>query len=300
MNDAILTIILFASFLLAMGGARLFRTLDMRFWPVAGPSLISGAVVGAVLAFVPMPVRFAPIVTGILLTLATLYVRLNGEESEPSEGMALGAVTGAASAIVPLLVAGEGLRVFSSNILAGAVAGLGVTIASNSVSMPLRQIVIDLLTAAGASLAALAPHYGETLLGLQPDTTAIAVATAIPLILILTSFVQWPAVKRELDEEASLGVIDWSDARSSAHPLRRFFRAGWNDPAARREFVRLATKVALRKRQQRSRSGELARIYQLEIIRLRMQMQEMKQLDIASANARASRDGDLPSDTIAR
>lgn len=300
MNDAVLTILLFAAFLFATGATRLFRTLDFRFWPVAGPSLFSGAAAGAVLAFVPMAPRLAPLATGVLLTLATLYVRLNGEESEPSEGMALGAVTGAASALVPLLVASEGLRLLSSNILAGAVAGFGVTLASNYVSMPVRQILIDLLAAAGASTAAVAPHFGERWFNLRPEAIAIGITTAIPLFLILTTFVQWRFVKRELAEEASLGVIDPSDARTAAHPLRRFLRNGWNDAAAHREFVRLATKIALRKRQQRSRSDNLARIYQLEIIHLRRRMQEMQQLDTASANERATHDGDLPSDTIAR
>jgi len=42
-----------------------------------------------------------------------------------------------------------------------------------------------------------------------------------------------------------------------------------------RVFVRLATLLALRKRQQRLRPDEVARLYQLEIIKLRMQIQEM-------------------------
>ncbi len=300
MNDAVLTIVLFAAFLFAVGATRLFRTLDLRFWPVAGPSLFSGAVAGAVLAFAPISPRLAPLATGVLLTLATLYVRLNGEESEPSEGMALGAVTGAASALVPLLVAGEGLHMFSSNVLAGAVAGFGVTVASNYVARPVRQIVIDIVAAVAASAAAMAPHYAETFLAFRPDRMAIAITLTIPLLLILTTFVQWPFIRRELAEEAALGVIDPADARSAAHPIRRFFRSGWNDVAAHREFVRVATKIALRKRQQRGRSDELARIYQLEIIHLRRRMQEMQQLDIASANSRRTHDGDLPSDTIAR
>jgi len=48
---------------------------------------------------------------------------------------------------------------------------------------------------------------------------------------------------------------------------------------AHREFVRLSNKIALRKRQQRNRPEEIARLYQLEIIKLRMQVQEMTKID---------------------
>ncbi|MBK5259695.1 MAG: hypothetical protein JJE51_08880 [Thermoanaerobaculia bacterium] len=58
-------------------------------------------------------------------------------------------------------------------------------------------------------------------------------------------------------------------------------------------FVRVANLIALRKRQQRSRSEAMARLYQLEIIKLRTQLQEMSRIDRLSA-ARA-----LSSDTIA-
>ena len=54
------------------------------------------------------------------------------------------------------------------------------------------------------------------------------------------------------------------------------------DAAAHREFVRIANRLALRKRQQRARSEEMARLYQLEIIKLRMQLQEMTRIDARS------------------
>ena len=51
------------------------------------------------------------------------------------------------------------------------------------------------------------------------------------------------------------------------------------DKRAHRQFVRLANKIALRKRQQRDRNDSMARLYQLEIIKLRMQIQEMSKID---------------------
>jgi len=86
---------------------------------------------------------------------------------------------------------------------------------------------------------------------------------------------RWP----ELAHEAAIGVIDADEVRTTAHPILRFTRAGWSDAAAHREFVRLANRIALRKRQQRNRPDDTARLYQLEIIKLRMQLKEMANIE---------------------
>jgi hypothetical protein len=70
-----------------------------------------------------------------------------------------------------------------------------------------------------------------------------------------------------------------ADVRPTAHPLLRLGSGGWTDKRAHRQFVRLANKIALRKRQQRDRNDSMARLYQLEIIKLRMQIQEMSKID---------------------
>jgi cbb3-type cytochrome oxidase subunit 3 len=110
---------------------------------------------------------------------------------------------------------------------------------------------------------------------------AIGTAALIPLLILVTVFKQWPSVRAELRHEASLGVIFDEDVRSTAHPLLRLGRAGWHDAGAHREFVRIANKIALRKRQQRGRPEEVARLYQLEVIKLRMELQEMTRIDRA-------------------
>jgi hypothetical protein len=76
-----------------------------------------------------------------------------------------------------------------------------------------------------------------------------------------------------------MGVFDPADVRTTAHPILRLGRGGWTDPHAHREFVRLAGIVALRKRQQRGRPDEIARLYQVEIIKLRMRLQEMSRIE---------------------
>jgi hypothetical protein len=110
---------------------------------------------------------------------------------------------------------------------------------------------------------------------------AISAAALVPLLIIATVFKQWPSVRQELNHEAALGFIDDEDVRPTAHPLRRLGRAGWHDAGAHREFVRIATRIALRKRQQRTRTETMARLYQLEVIKLRMELQEMARIDRA-------------------
>lgn len=298
MTDSFLPVLLFPGFVVVLAAARLFRTLDGRFWEVAGTPLLAGAVAAPIIRFTPLEPKLQPILIGVLLTFAALYVRMTGDESEPADGMALGALTGATAGVVAAVISGDTPHLFAATLLAGAVAGFGVTVASRSVAMPLRQILIDAITAAAATGTAMLPEAAARLLGWDPAAIAIGATVLIPLLVIGTVIAQWPAVRRELKEEANLGVIDHTDARRAAHPFLRLVRRGWNDGAAYRQFVRLATRMALRKKQQRSRSGELARIYQLEIIKLRMQIQQMQQLDRASAVATTSHDESTRSDTI--
>src|SRR5436305_1757660 len=120
--------------------------------------------------------------------------------------------------------------------------------------------------------------------------------TAWPLIVVIAVFRQWPDARAELGHESSLGFLSDRDVRTAAHPLLRLGRGGWADRRAHREFVRLANRIALRKRQQRDRTEDESRIYQLEIIKLRMQIQEMSRIDRAVRNAAAGEEGS--SDTM--
>ena len=297
MSDSLLALILVVSFIAAMAITRWFKSLDGDFWAEAGTPLIAGIVAGIVIRLIPF--RFDAILIGILLTAAALYVRLTGRESEPADGMILGALLGAAAS-VPLMVldSTDELRAFSACVLAGAIAGYGITFALTHVSDKLRQFFVDAITAAIAIGAAFVPQYLERA-GIAQRSAAIAIASAMPLLVVLTVLKQWPAVRAELRHEAALGFIDDSDVRATAHPFLRLGRAGWTDPVAHREFVRLANKIALRKRQQRGRPDEIARLYQLEIIKIRMQLQEMARID-RFTRAQREAEAEVPSDTMAR
>jgi hypothetical protein len=280
MADPVLALVLLAAFFAAVTLAYFFKTLESDLWREAQVPLIAGFIAGITIAVAWRFVDAHSVITGVLVTVAAMYVRLTGRESEPTDGMILGAMTGAA-ATIPLLFAGEReLLSFGECITAGAVAGYGTTFALTHVRDRGKQALVDALTVALAIIAASVP----TLLvraGADPKQVVIAAAAAVPLLTIAAVFKQWPTVRGELRHEAALGVIDDEDVRRTAHPFLRLGRGGWHDARAHRQFVRIANKIALRKRQQRRRSEDVARLYQLEVIKLRMELQEMARIDRA-------------------
>jgi hypothetical protein len=276
MTDPVLALILVAAFFLAVSAASWFKTLDAALWREARVPLTLGLLSGIALRFVDGPVAI-----GVLLTLAALYTRLTGRESEPADGMILGAMMGGAAAL-PLVIdddPGSLLR-FAACILAGAVAGYGITFGLTHVRRKLRQLAVDAVTAALAVGAAALPRV-LVRSGMAERQLAIGAAALVPLLIVATVFKQWPIVRAELRHEAALGVLDEEDVRPTAHPILRLGRGGWHDASAHREFVRIGNKIALRKRQQRGRPDEVARLYQLEVIKLRMELQEMTRIDRA-------------------
>ena len=301
MSDPVLALILIVAFTAVVAITRYVKTLEGDFWAAARIPIIAGVVAGILIRLINgSSPRVHMIAVGVVLTIDALYVRLTGEESEASDGMLLGALSGAAASL-PLIVNGDAeLRAFSECVLAGAVAGFGITLAVFHVANRFRQIVLDLVTVAAAIAVAYVPSV-LVRLGASEFNVAIAIAALIPLIVMAAAFRQWPDIRAELRHEASLGFMDDADVRPTANPLLRLGRGGWTDPQAHREFVRVANRIALRKRQQRHRPDETARIYQLEIIKLRMQLQEMTRIDrLAAARRSSSRHSDeVPSDTIA-
>jgi hypothetical protein len=285
MSDAVLSLVLIAVLAAAVAAVRFFRTLDAGFWQDAGTPLAAGLIAGLFFSFVTD--HYAAI--GVVLTVAALYVRLTGRESEPSDGMLLGALTGAAAALPLAFRSGDECIRFAECIAAGAVSGFGITWAIVSVRRKPRQIALDALTAAAALGVSAAIRFS----GIDPRKLALAVTIAVPLLGVLSVFKQWRDVRRELGDEASLGFLDPADVGIVAHPFRRLGAAGWADAGARREFVRIANRIALRKHQIRHRPEAEARIYQLEIIKLRMQLQEMSRID-----AEVRRSSQLRSDTM--
>ncbi|HEX7676630.1 MAG TPA: UbiA family prenyltransferase [Thermoanaerobaculia bacterium] len=277
MSDPVLCIVVYAVFLAAMAAAHFFKTLDTDL----GAAWRTALALGVAVAFVLFLVRaLYPVIGGIALTLAALYVRHTGRETEAVDGMLVGSVIGATAAIPFVMTSVHEAGIIASLMLAGAVAGFGITFAVFHVADKRKQIAFDVATAAAAIVVAWLPSLAVRY-GIRERHILIAVAAALPLIVVGAVFQQWPDVRAELRHESSLGFMNDRDVRATAHPLLRLGRGGWADRRAHREFVRLANRIALRKRQQRNRTDDEARLYQIEIIKLRMQIQEMSHIDRA-------------------
>lgn len=292
MSDPVLCIVVYAVFLAAMAAAHFFKTLDNDL----GTAWRSAFAVGLAVAVLLFLVRaLYPVVGGIALTLAALYVRHIGHETEAVDGMIVGSVMGATAAVPLFMTSNHAAAIIAAMMLAGGVAGYGITFAVFHVADKQRQIAFDVVTAAIAMIVAWLPSLA-TRYGIPERHILVTVAAALPLIVVVATFRQWPDVRAELRHESSLGFLSDRDVRTTAHPLLRLGRGGWADRRAHREFVRLANRIALRKRQQRNRTDDVARLYQLEIIKLRMQIQQMSVIDHAVLNAGAGDEG--ASDTM--
>ncbi|MEA2336628.1 MAG: hypothetical protein QOE82_635 [Thermoanaerobaculia bacterium] len=281
MSDPVLCIVVYAVFLAAMAAAHYFKTLDNDL----GTAWRTAIAVGLAVAVLLFLVRaLYPVVGGIALTLAALYVRHTGHETEAIDGMIVGSAMGATAAMPFVMTSVHEASIIASLMLAGAVAGYGITFAVFHVADKRKQIAFDVATAAAAIAVAWLPSLGIRY-GIRERYILLFAAIALPLIVVVAVFQQWPDVRAELRHESSLGFLSDRDVRTTAHPLLRLGRGGWTDRRAHREFVRLANRIALRKRQQRDRTEDEARLYQLEIIKLRMQIQEMSSIDRAVHSA---------------
>lgn len=289
MTEPVTALLIVLCFIVALAAVRFFKTLETDFVEAWQTPLLGGVMSGVILRLAGTT---HPIAIGIVITAAALYVRLTGRESEPVEGMVLGSCCGAAAAAVLIVRSDAPCRVVSACLLAGALAGYGVTFAALHVANRVRQYAVDVVTAAAAVGAAFIPLLIART-GITDCAFALGIAALIPAIVIVVVFHQWPDVRAELSHEASMGFIADADVRRSAHPLLRLGGGGWRDHKAHREFVRLANKIALRKRQQRNRPDDIARLYQLEIIKLRMQIEAMSRINRDAAAA------ELASDTMA-
>jgi hypothetical protein len=292
MSDPVLCLVVYAVFLAAMAAAHFFKTLDNDLGTAWRTALAVGLAVAIVLFVVHV---LYPVVGGITLTLAALYVRHTGRETEAIDGMIVGSVIGATAAIPFVLTSVQAAGFIASLMLAGAVAGYGITFAVFHVADKRKQIAFDTATAAAAIVVAWLPSLAVRY-GIPERYILLTVAVALPLIVVIAVFRQLPDIRAELRHESSLGFLSDRDVRVTAHPFSRLGRGGWADARAHREFVRLANRIALRKRQQRNRTDDEARLYQLEIIKLRMQIQEMSQIDRAVLSAGV--EDEVPSDTM--
>src|SRR5258706_13365502 len=125
MSDPVLCIVVYAVFLAAMAAAHFFKTVDNDL----GTAWRTALAMGVAVAFVLFVVRaLYPVVGGIALTLAALYVRHTGRETEAVDGMLVGSVIGATAAIPFVMTSVHEAGIMASLMLAGGAGRYGITL----------------------------------------------------------------------------------------------------------------------------------------------------------------------------
>src|SRR3982750_2260866 len=116
MTDPVLALVLITGAMTALIAVRFFKTLDghLEIWT---PPVLAGVARGVILRLIGTS---APFAIAIVTTLAALYVRLTGHESEPVDGMLLGTACGATAAIALVIHSETECRVVAECLLAGA------------------------------------------------------------------------------------------------------------------------------------------------------------------------------------
>src|SRR5213593_420750 len=223
MTDTYFTLVALAAFLITSALVHFFKTLDADLWHAWRNPVAAGLVIGVVLRVLHVT---HPAAFGLLLTIAAVYARHTGRESEAVDGMLIGAAMGAAAAL-PFAEP----RIAASAILAGAVAGYGITYAAFHVAERRRQLVIDAVTA----VAAVGVAYAPSIVRAGDRVMLIVVAALVPIAIVIALFRQWPDVRAELRHEASLGFMTDADVRPTAHPFLRLGSGSWADKHAHRE-----------------------------------------------------------------
>lgn len=234
------------------------------------------------------------LLVAVAIVISMWVIRAREVDADFTEGMLIGALAGLIGGTAGLIT-GKGS---AAEVTAFAVAGAlgGAAIFAATLRLRRARAAIALVTAIALWLA-LEPLEHAAGRATNPAAPIIAVVTVAAAAAVAT-VARFPALRRELRAEASLGLLSHSDADAVTHPLKRFRQSHWRDREARRAFVRVATEIAVRKRRQRRMDSATARLYQLEVLKLRMELQEIQQVEAAVRSASAGSELNASSDTM--
>lgn len=260
--------------LLALGVGR--RARRPRASALAG-ALGAAAVFGPGAPELPSPGAFGAglLLAALLLTAlrADLHSPLVSESAAFTFALAAGA--GGATAIA-----------FRDAGAANALAGGGVVFAAvaawggeggranaeagwrRGASWAAAPVLAGLVAGGGAALAeALPPRLAL----LSPAASLVVAALAWAPSLLL----ERRRVRRELAEEARLGILPEEDLAVLGSPWRRRRESRFGRADERREYVRCALLLAVARQQQRRRTGQAERLRQLEVLAFRTRVRRV-------------------------
>lgn len=238
------------------------------------PAIVTGVAAGTTHVALSRESTLGALALPAILVAGCILLRWRNVDEDFVEGTIAGVVAGAfAAAII-------GDRVSPGDpaaaVMHGALAGLGTHL------VLFRYRVVGAIAAVATASLLVALHEPLERLfephGWMGAFTAVAVIAGAAAI---ATALQYRRLAHEFDEERELGVIPDDIARSLTNPLRRLMMDGWHDRKARHEFVRLATALATRKSRQRRMSASAARLYQLEILKLRQLLQDVYSVELS-------------------
>ncbi|MHB8798270.1 MAG: hypothetical protein ACYDBY_07395 [Thermoanaerobaculia bacterium] len=231
----------------------------------------AAAAVGAALPAPSSPWVFG----GVLFVAALVLAALRADLHSPlvSEAAAFTfALAAGAGAFCALALSGAGAR--SAVVGAGAVfAALAVWGAEGARACAEAGWRRGVAWGSGALLAG-AVAAGLVALAVQlPPRLSLLSAAAAALVSLLAwvpaLLLERNRVRRELGEEARLGILPEEDLTVLGSPWRRRREPRLGRSDERREYVRSALLLAVARQQQRRRSGEAVRLRQLEVLAFR-------------------------------
>jgi hypothetical protein len=291
----LIAVAMVAATLLLLALADLFKNVEPEWRATFIEPAAAGAVVGVLtwgggrLAGDALAMALA----AVALTLAAAHLQRRGLHTEPVEGWLAGGVAGSAAAIVyapltdrsPALAAG-------AMLIGGATAGAVYA----GLYERLQRYVVPASIATW--FAAVAASFIPRLIvsELTEVQTLLLIALFVPAAVFAIVLAGRKAAIAELREEVALGFFPEPELRRATNPLVRLIASGgWHDRAMRRRFIRVTTELATRKRRQRIARPDLSRLYQLDVFKLRMEIQELLRMNHAMsadgiANARMQSD----------
>lgn len=233
----------------------------------------AAAAAGAALPALPTPWAFGGVLLVCILVLTALRADLHSPLVSEAAASSL-AIAGGAGATYALALALAGAGAGSASAGAGAVfAALSVWGAEGaraSAEAGWRRGAawasgVVLSTCVAAGLVALAVRLPPRLSFLPA-----AVATFVSILAWLPALVlERVRVRRELGEEARLGILPEEDLPVLGNPWRRRREPRLGRADERHEYVRSALLLAVARQQQRRRTGEAVRLRQLEVLAFR-------------------------------
>jgi len=254
----------------------LFRLAD----PTAGLAVDLDPLLGTALP------AAAGLLEGLLLAAVLVVLATSHYLDGPLDGAVYGTVAGLGFAAFQSLAAlhqgwsppDPGVAVFMTLVRAGATAlvGAGIGFAKLAVRMALRvpcALAGVVVAGLGRWLLSLVAVRGWGVWGQHnaPFNPALVAAAAVLLVGVFWAALalEHRVLVRQLGDEVALGVLPSWVVEVLPSYRRRIRSAWWARRDERREIVRLLTSLAFRKHRLRGLSEERARLYGLEVGRLR-------------------------------